>query len=309
MKILFMGTPDFALECLRAVYANPNAELVGVVTQPDKPKGRGMKMIPPPVKVFANENSIPVYQPVTLKDGAFEEELKRLDPEMIIVAAYGKILPAYVIDYPKYGCINAHASILPRHRGAAPINRAIMEGDKITGVTAMYMDYGLDTGDMILTLTTPITEEDDVASLHDKLAALGGEAMSRVIDMTKDGTVTRTPQPEDGASYAAKITKDDCKLDLTMCADDICCQIRGLYPSALTHTPDGKLLKITSAHKGCECCNEPAGTVVSVDGGEITVACGDGVVCFTGVIPEGKSRMSAADYIRGRKITKGDVLS
>ena len=153
MKILFMGTPDFARECLRAVHANKNAEIVGVVTQPDKPKGRGMKMIAPPVKVYAEEAGLPVYQPVTLKDGAFEEELCRLDPDMIIVAAYGKILPPYVIDYPKHGCINAHASILPRHRGAAPINRAIMEGDRETGVTAMYMDYGLDTGDMILTLT------------------------------------------------------------------------------------------------------------------------------------------------------------
>ncbi len=308
MKILFMGTPDYALECLRAVHANPNAEIVGVVTQPDKPKGRGMKMIPPPVKIYAEEHSLPVYQPTTLKDGAFEEDLRALDPDMIIVAAYGKILPAYIIDYPKYGCINAHASILPRHRGAAPINRAIMEGDTITGVTAMYMDYGLDTGDIILTITTPITEEDDVSTLHDRLALIGGEAMSKVIDMTVDGTITHTPQSDEGSTYAAKITKEDAKLDFSHTADEICRKIRGLSTGALTHTPDGKLLKITSAHKGCVCSCEVTGTVTSVDNGEITVSCCDGSVCFTGVIPEGKSRMSAADYIRGRKINVGDHL-
>ena len=308
MKILFMGTPDFARECLRAVHANKNAEIVGVVTQPDKPKGRGMKMIPPPVKVYAEENSLPVYQPTTLKDGAFEEDLRRLDPDMIIVAAYGKILPPYVIDYPKLGCINAHASILPRHRGAAPINRAIMEGDKITGVTAMYMDYGLDTGDMILTLTTPITEDDDLESLHDRLAILGGEAMSQVVDLASEGTLPRTPQPEEGATYAAKITKDDAMLDFSHTAEELCCQIRGLFGGGITHTPDGKLLKITSAHKGDGCPTCECGTVLSTDNGEITVSCCDGSVCFTGVIPEGKGRMSAADYIRGRKIAKGDHL-
>ena len=308
MKILFMGTPDFARECLRAVHANKNAEIVGVVTQPDKPKGRGMKMIAPPVKVYAEEAGLPVYQPVTLKDGAFEDELCRLDPDMIIVAAYGKILPPYVIDYPKHGCINAHASILPRHRGAAPINRAIMEGDSETGVTAMYMDYGLDTGDMILTLTTPITEEDDLESLHDRLAILGGEAMSRVVDMACEGCLPRTPQPEEGATYAAKITKEDAALDFSRTAEELCCQIRGLFGGGITHTPDGRLLKVTSAHKGDTCPACECGTVTSIDNGEITVSCGSGSICFTSVVPEGKGRMSAADYIRGRKISKGDHL-
>ena len=174
MRIVFMGTPDYALECLRAVYNNPNANIVGVLTQPDKPKGRGMKMIAPPVKVFAEEKGIPVYQPTTLKDGVFEDTLRELDPELIIVAAYGKILPKYVLDYPKYGCVNAHASILPRHRGAAPIHRAIMAGDTETGVAAMFMDVGLDTGDVIFTSTTPITEDDDVGTLHDRLALIAG---------------------------------------------------------------------------------------------------------------------------------------
>ena len=311
MKILFMGTPDFALECLRAVHAHPEAEIVGVVTQPDKPKGRGMKMIAPPVKVYALENALPVFQPTTLKDGAFEETLKELDPDMIIVAAYGKILPSYIIDYPKYGCINAHASILPRHRGAAPINRAIMEGDSVTGVTAMFMDYGLDTGDMILKLETEITEKDDVGSLHDRLALLGGEAMSRVVDLTLSGEITRTPQTDEGATYAAKITKDDCAVDFTRSANEIYNQIRGLspVPCALTHTPDGKLLKITAAYVDNTTSDASVGSVISLDDGVIKVTCGDGVIALTGVIPEGKSRMSAADYIRGRKITAGDLLS
>ncbi len=312
MRILFMGTPDFAVECLRAVYANPNSEVIGVVTQPDKPKGRGMKMIAPPVKVFAEEKGLPVYQPVTLKDGAFEETLRELDPEMIIVAAYGKILPAYVIDYPKNGCINAHASLLPRHRGAAPINRAIMEGDTKSGVTAMFMDYGLDTGDMIMAIECYIEDTDDVGTLHDKLALLGGEAMSNVIDRAMEGPLPRLSQSEEGATYAAKITKEDCAIDFSAPLKDVYNKIRGLapVPCALTHTPDGKLLKITGARMGDGKTDAEIGTVISVDGGEISVACGDGgVICFTGVIPEGKGRMSAADFIRGRKIAVGDRLS
>ena len=310
MRIVFMGTPDYALECLRAVYNNKNAEVVGVLTQPDKPKGRGMKMIPPPVKVFAEEKGIPVYQPTTLKDGAFEETLRLLDPELIIVAAYGKILPKYVLDYPKYGCVNAHASILPRHRGAAPINRAIMAGDTVTGVSAMFMDAGLDTGDVIFTTETPITDNDDVGTLHDRLALIAGEAMSRVIDMAHEGPLPRTPQCEDGMTYAAKITKADCVIDFSRSPREILNLIRGLspVPCAMTKTPDGKLLKIISAHLIDGYSSAPHGTVLSTDNGEITVSCGGGKIAFTGVIPEGKSRMSAADYIRGRKISDGDVL-
>ena len=310
MRIVFMGTPDYALECLKAVYNNPHSQVVGVLTQPDKPKGRGMKMIPPPVKVFAEEKGIPVYQPTTLKDGVFEETLRELDPELIIVAAYGKILPKYVLDYPKMGCVNAHASILPRHRGAAPLNRAIMEGDTVSGVTAMFMDVGLDTGDIIFTLETPITEDDDAGSLHDRLALIAGEAMSKVVDMASEGALPRTPQSEEGMTYAAKILKDDCVIDFTRSPEAVLSHIRGLspYPCAFTRTPDGKLLKITSAHLTGGTTDKAAGTVLSIDNGEITVSCGGGKLCLTGVIPEGKSRMSAADYIRGRKISGGDIL-
>ena len=311
MKILFMGTPDYAAECLKALYNHEGCEIIGAVTQPDKPKGRGMKMISPPVKVFAEEKGIPVYQPLTLKDGAFEETLKMLDPALIIVAAYGKILPRYVLDFPIHGCVNAHASLLPRHRGAAPINRAIMEGDTVTGVTSMYMADGIDTGDMILKIEVPITDTDDAGSLHDKLAVAAGEAMCRTVDLIKKGQITRTPQSEDGMTYAAKITKDDCVIDFDRPCRRVYDHIRSLspIPCAFTHTPDGKLLKITGAVLSeLPAEGKVSGCVVSLDGG-ITVACTDGCVTVTGVIPEGKGRMSAADFIRGRKISEGDILA
>lgn len=311
MKILFMGTPDYAAECLRALYNHDGVEIVAAVTQPDKPKGRGMKMIAPPVKVFAEEKGIPVYQPITLKDGAFEDTLKELDPELIIVAAYGKILPRYVLDYPVHSCINAHASLLPRHRGAAPINRAIMEGDTVTGVTSMYMADGIDTGDMILKIEVPITDTDDVGTLHDKLAVAAGEAMCKTVDLIINGEITRTPQSEDGMTYAAKITKDDCVISFDRPARKVYDHIRALapVPCAFTHTPDGKLLKFTAATlSDVSAGGKAPGTVVSTDNG-ITVACADGCVTVTGVIPEGKGRMSAADFIRGRKVSEGDVLA
>ena len=311
MKILFMGTPDYAAECLRALYNHEGAEIIGAVTQPDKPKGRGMKMIAPPVKVFAEEKGIPVFQPATLKDGAFEETLRELDPELIIVAAYGKILPKYILDYPVHKCVNAHASLLPRHRGAAPINRAIMDGDTLTGVTSMYMEEGLDTGDMILKIELPITDTDDVGTLHDKLATAAGEAMCKTVDLIRDGSITAEPQSEDGMTYAAKITKDDCVLDFDRPCRKVYDHIRSLapVPCAFTHTPDGKLLKFTSAEMtDVSAVGKEPGCVVSVDGG-IVIACADGCVKVTGVIPEGKGRMSAADFIRGRKIAEGDVLN
>ena len=313
MKVLFMGTPDLAAVCLKAVHEKEGVELVGVVTQTDKQKGRGMKYIFPPVKEYALEHNIPVYQPVTLKDGAFLDTLGELDPDLIIVAAYGKILPKYVLDYPKYGCINAHGSLLPKYRGAAPIQRAIIDGEKETGITSMYMAEGLDTGDMILKLKCEITPEDDFGSLHDKLAILAGEAMCLTIDRISDGTISAEKQPDDGATYAAKITKEDAVVDFTKNAEDIINLIRGLSPMpyAMTKTPDGKLLKRTDASAEEGKSDAVCGTVVSLDtagNGKITVVCGDGLVAVSGVVPEGKKKMSAADFIRGRKINVGDVL-
>ena len=310
MRILFMGTPDFALFTLKALVEESGHEICGVVTQPDKPKGRGYTLTPPPVKVYAQERGLPVYQPVTLKDGAFAEELSLIDPEVIIVAAYGKILPTYVLDYPKYGCINAHASILPRWRGAAPIQRAIMAGDRLSGVTAMYIAQGLDTGDMILTVQVPITDEDDFGTLHDKLAVAGGEAMTETIAKLRDGTVTREVQNDADATYAAKIENPDCVIDFTKSVTDVYNQVRGLspVPLALTWMPDGKRLKIVAARK--EICSVTAapGTVVAIEGGTLDIACADGILHVTHLQPEGKGRMAAADFLRGRKLSAGDVL-
>ncbi len=309
MKILFMGTPDFARSILEKLHKD-GENIVAVVTQPDKPQGRKMILTPPPVKQYAQENGLPVYQPVTLKDGAFADTLSEIDPDLIIVAAYGKILPAYILEYPKFGCINAHASLLPRWRGAAPIQRAIMAGDRLTGVTAMYMAQGLDTGDMILTVEVPITDEDDFGTLHDKLAVAGGEAMTQTVAKLRNGTVTREVQNDEDATYAAKIENPDCVIDFTKSVTDVYNQVRGLspVPLALSWMPDGKRLKIVSAEK--EICSVTAapGTVVAIERGTLDISCADGILHVTHLQPEGKGRMSAADFLRGRKLSVGDVL-
>lgn len=314
MKVLFMGTPDLARECLRAVHEKEGVEIVGVVTQTDKQKGRGMKFVFSPVKEYAIEHHLPVYQPQTLKDGAFQAVLDELQPELIIVAAYGKILPNYVLEYPKYGCINAHGSLLPKYRGAAPIQRAIIDGETETGITSMYMADGIDTGDMILKLTCPIEETDDFGTLHDKLAVLAGEAMCLTIDKINDGTITREKQPDEGATYASKIEKEDTVVDFTRSPRDVVNQIRGLSPMpyAMTKTPDGKLLKLTNAAVIDGTTDAPAGEVLALEtngDGKIILSCGGGKIAVTGVVPEGKKRMAAADFIRGRKISVGDILS
>lgn len=309
MRILFMGTPDFARSILEKLH-NDGENIVAVVTQPDKPQGRKMILTPPPVKQYALAKNLPVYQPVTLKDGAFAEELSRIDPELIIVAAYGKILPAYILDYPKYGCINAHGSILPRWRGAAPIQRAIMAGDTVSGVTAMYMAQGLDTGDKILTVEVPITDEDDFGTLHDKLAVAGGDAMAQTIARLRDGTITREVQNDADATYAAKIENADCVIDFTKSVTEIYNQVRGLspVPLAVTWMPDGKRLKIIAARREIRAVTVAPGTVTDIDQGTLDIACADGILHVTHLQPEGKGRMAAADFLRGRKLSVGDVL-
>lgn len=310
MRILFMGTPDFAAVALDAVYKT-GEQIVGVVTQPDKPKGRGYTLTPPPVKVRAQELGLDVYQPERVRTEEFAALLAELDPELILVVAYGKILPENVLEYPKYGCINAHASLLPKLRGAAPIQRAIMEGETVTGVTAMYMDKGLDTGDMILKKYVDITENDNFESVHDKLAEAGAEALTEVICRINDGSITREPQPE-GATYASKIENADCRLDFSSSAREIHNIIRGLSPMPLsfTHTPDGKLLKITEAAVADDSTSTGVpGEVTDVSGGKIRVACGKGDIYILGAQPEGKRRMSSADLINGRRIVKGDILT
>lgn len=310
MRIVFMGTPDFALFSLRAL-VEAGENVVGVVTQPDKPRGRGYALTPPPVKVYAMEQGIPVYQPATLKGEEFAALLRELDPELLVVAAYGKILPKNVLDYPKHGCVNVHGSLLPEYRGAAPMQRAIMEGKKHTGITTMMMDVGLDTGDMLLRGEIDIEENDNFEDVHDKLGALGAEVLLQTVSKIRQGTLVRTPQNGEGATYAAKIEKSDCLIDFYRTAQQVHDQIRGLspIPLAFTHTPDGKMLKVTASCVLAQNGNlAPAGTVLSTEAGRIEVACGEGSVALLSVLPEGKKRMSAADFINGRKVAQGDRL-
>ena len=310
MRILFMGTPDFALFTLKALVER-GEEVVGVVTQPDKPKGRGYTLQPPPVKVYAMEQGIPVYQPTTLRDGAFDAELQALAPDVIVVVAYGKILPRSVLEYPKYGCINVHGSILPAYRGAAPMQRAIIDGCAETGVTTMQMAEGLDTGDMLIVRRTPITREDNFETIHDRLGAIGADALLDTLDALQAGTLVPEVQDEALATYAAKITKEDCALDFHEPAQRLHDRARGLspFPLSFTHTPDGKLLKVIGTRIGDKKTTAAPGTVIALDG-VISVACGEGTVLeLLGVLPEGKGRMSAADYIRGRRLAVGEVLN
>lgn len=310
MRILFMGTPDFALFSLRAL-CESGEDVVGVVTQPDKPKGRGYALTPPPVKVYAAERGLPVYQPATLRDEAFASLLREIDPDLIVVVAFGKILPKNVLEYPKYGCVNVHGSLLPAYRGAAPMQRAIIDGCGETGVTTMMMDVGLDTGDMLVIEKMPIEEHDNFETVHDKLGELGAHALLETVAQIKNGTLVRAKQDDALATYAAKIEKCDCSIDFSRDARAVHDLIRGLspIPLAFTHTPDGKLLKVTAAEVAETETDAPAGTVVSLDGGRITVACGRGAVALLSVLPEGKKRMRAADFINGRGVRVGDVLA
>ena len=311
MKILFMGTPDFAVFTLKALVER-GENVIGVVTQTDKPRGRGYELLPTPVKVYAQEHGIPVYQPATLRGEEFAAQLAEIDPELIIVVAYGKILPANVLEYPKHGCINVHGSLLPAYRGAAPMQRAIMDGCATTGITTMYMAQGLDTGDMLLKAELPILPEDNFETIHDSLGALGAKTMLDTLDALRAGTLTPEKQDDALANYAEKIQKSDLLIDFTKDAATVHNYIRGTSPIPLsfTHLPGGSLLKVYASrvYDADKVHTAAPGTVVGLDG-EILVACGKGTIALTQVIPEGKKRMPAADYIRGRKINLGDLLS
>lgn len=310
MRVLFMGTPDFAVPTLEALVKG-GYEIVGAVSQPDKPRGRGHHLMPTPVKAYAESQGIAVYQPMTLKGEDFALLLGELDPEVIVVVAYGKILPVSVLEYPKYGCVNVHGSLLPEYRGAAPMQRAIIEGKTETGITTMLMAAGLDTGDMLLKATVAIAENDNFEDIHDRLSSVGAQLLVKTLAGLESGAIVPEKQDDSLATYAAKIEKSDCELDFSRSAKELHDLIRGLSPIPLcfTHTPDGKLLKIVASRvfDVDKTSVEEAGTVVDV-GEDIKVACGRGVLSLLTVVPEGKGRMSAADFVRGRKIAKGDIL-
>lgn len=310
MKILFMGTPDFALFSLKGLCEN-GYNVVGVITQPDKPKGRGYVLTSPPVKVYAEEQGIPVYQPNSLRTEEFASLLAEIDPDLIAVVAYGKILPKNVLDYPKYGCVNVHGSLLPEYRGAAPMQMAIIDGKKVTGITTMYMAEGLDTGDMLLKAECEIAEKDNFEVIHDRLGVLGAELLRKTVDGLERGEITPIPQDHSIATHTSKILKEDCKIDFSKDCDTVHNLIRGLspIPLAFTHIQGEKLLKIVESEI-CEreSVNADFGKVASIEGGKIRVLCAKGSINVLKVLPEGKGRMASADFIRGRKINEGDVL-
>lgn len=308
-NIMFMGTPEISATALEKLISDGHG-ISAVITREDKPRGRGNVMTPTPVKTLAARHGIPVYTPKTLRDKAFAALLDEYKPEIIVVVAYGKILPLNVIEYPKYGCINLHVSLLPKYRGAAPMQRAIMDGEEETGVTIMYMAEGLDTGDIISVEKFPILPEDDFESIHDRSAEVGSRLLSETIEKIYSGEAERIQQDDSLACYASKVEKEDCKVNFTLPAKKLDCIIRGVtpIPGAFCYHK-GKMLKINKAtpidQKG------EVGRVIDLsDKGEgyITVACGEGALKITVLIPEGKGKMSAGDFVRGRKIALGDIL-
>ncbi len=296
-KIVYMGTPDFAVEPLKRICADGhNVSLV--LTQPDKPRGRGMQLQPSPVKSFALEQGIEVFQPTTLRDAEVQKRIADENADYIIVAAYGKILPKAVLDAAKHGCVNIHASLLPRHRGAAPINRAIMEGDTVGGVTVMHMAEGLDTGDMILKSEMEIPEDMTAGEYHDALASLGAEAISKFLS---EDTHSREKQDDALATYAAKIEKSETEIDFNDTNINVYNKIRGLspYPCAFA-VIGGKRMKLIEAKKSDG--KGEAGTVIKADASGIEIACKSGSVLVTKLQPEGKKAMTVAAYLAGNSV-------
>lgn len=309
MRILFMGTPDFASASLNAL-VKAGYNVVGAVSQPDKPKGRGHKTYPTDVKVAAMEANIPVYQPTGLKNGELREVLDETKPDLIIVVAYGKILPDYILNYPKYGCVNVHASLLPKYRGAAPIQRAILNGEKETGVTTMKMDAGLDTGDILLTVKTDIGEYETAEELFDRLAVMGGELLIKTIEGLKNDTITPVKQNHDQHTYAPIITRETGIIDWSKSAREISNQIRALNSWPLASTLyKGEVLKIVTAKIGEESSKETAGTILSLEKGKgLRVACGEGTLYIeTAQFPNSR-KMSVFDYALGHSVETGIIL-
>jgi methionyl-tRNA formyltransferase len=302
MRILFMGTPDFAERSLSELY-DRGYEICGVFTQPDKPKNRGMKLEESPVKKLALSHGTPVFQPVKMRDGEAMGVIRELEPELIAVVAYGKILPKDILDYPKYGCINIHGSLLPKYRGAAPIQWAVLNGDRVTGVTSMFMAEAMDAGDIIFTRETEILPDETSGELFDRLSVMGAELLCETVDAIERGTATRTPQNDDEATLAPMIDKSLCPIDWQKTGAEILNKIHGLDPwPVATAEFDGQKFKVYNAVKLSE--DKKGGKIGSVipnkDG--VEVVCGDGTVMITELQPPGKRRMNAADYLRGHKL-------
>ena len=308
MRIVFMGTPEFAVASLKRLVEDGH-EICGVFTQPDKPKNRGMKLVFPPVKEFALSQGLPVFQPESMKEESAVELLRSLKPELSVVAAYGQILTEEALQVPTLGSINVHASLLPRYRGAAPINWAILNGETETGVTIMHMVKKLDAGDIVTVRRTPIDPNEDAETLFARLAELGAQLLSETIPLIESGAATRTPQDESLSTYAPMLSRALSPIDWKKPSRVILDQIRGLIPWPVASTVlDGKTLKIYQAQP-CKATNEVPGMMRAVKGG-IEAACGDGQsILITFLQPEGGKRMSASAYLNGRRIASGSYLT
>lgn len=304
MKIIYMGTPNFAVPALKAL-AQSDHEVCAVFTQPDKPRGRKMIMTPPDVKVCAQSLGIPVYQPESMKNSEALNIIEKYSPDAIVVAAYGKILPKAVLEAPKFGCVNIHGSLLPKYRGAAPIQQSVLNGDKVTGVTTMLMDVGLDTGDILQTAQTEIGENETSGELFDRLAELGGELILKTLSALEKGEITPRKQDEALATHTSKIDKTMCPIDFSLSAQEIHNKVRGLNPWPVATTRIcGKNVKIFSTRL-CEKSGK-AGEIISVK--PFVTACGEKSVEILELQPEGKKRMSAEAFAAGHSLKEGDII-
>lgn len=310
MRAVFMGTPEIAAEVLKSLLLSSKHEIIAVVTQPDRPKGRGRLLSKSPVKLIAESYGIPVLQPEKVKAPDAVEQLRQLAPDIILVAAFGQILSKEILDIPKYGCLNVHASLLPEYRGAAPIQWAIIDGKEKTGVTIMRMDEGLDTGDMICREEIEITAGETGGSLHDKLAAAGGPLLLSAMEQVEAGTAVYEPQKQEASTYAKMLRKEMGKLDFTYSAEYLERLIRGLnpWPSAYTYW-QGKALKFWRAsvsYDRFEAC--PCGTLVSVKDGMLWIMTGNGILRVQELQPDGKRRMTTEEFLRGYPLVPGLVF-
>ena len=306
MKIIFMGTPDFAAASLEALIASRH-EIQAVVTQPDKPKGRKGELTPSPVKVIAKREGIKVYQPLKVRDEDFVKTLRAYNPDVMVVVAFGQIIPLSILKMPKYGCVNIHGSLLPKYRGAAPIQWAVLDGEKETGITTILMDEGIDTGDILLKKTIKIDADETSGSLFDKLMALGAKTILETLDELEKGSLTPTKQGESPTAYAKMLTKAMGLIDFTRSAKELDCFVRGMdpWPSAYTLLAGKtlKLWKVRAVEKSGK-----AGSVIEIGKESFTIACGEGAIEVLEVQLEGKKRMSAGDFLKGSTLNIGQEL-
>ena len=308
LKTFFMGTPDFAVPCLKRLVEI--SDVVGVATQPDKKRGRGQKLTPSPVKIFAQEHGISVYQPERVRNEDFIDRLDTLSPDLIVVVAFGQILPQRILDLPSLGCINVHASLLPRYRGAAPMQRCLMAGETITGVTTMFMDAGLDTGDILLQEEIKIGPDTTFETLHDALREIGANLLEKTISALTEGTLIRTKQDDSASNYAAILTKDTGKMDWKKSAVELHNLVRALdsWPGAYT-VLERQTIKIWRTRVVSEDCSGIPGEVIQQTREGLTVATGNGMLEILELQAPGKKRMPATDYLRGHTISEHSCFS